>query len=295
MTDNQRGALLMVIGMAGFAAEDAFLKLAATTLPTGQVLMTVGLGGALLTWAWLAREGRSLAHRAFWHPAVLGRNVCEMIGTFGFILAITLTDLSKAAAIFQAMPLYVTAGAALFLGEQVGWRRWLAILVGFAGVLLIVRPGSANLDSGALWALLAVVGLGSRDLFTRRIPPVTDSTMLVGWGFGVVAAVGAVWLGVEGRAMAPDVRNWAYLLGAIAVGIAGYWALTESTRTGELSAVMPFRYSRLVFAMILGALIFGERPDRWVWIGSALIIGSGLYAFARERARARLSRPGASV
>jgi drug/metabolite transporter (DMT)-like permease len=290
MTANQRGILLMVLGMAGFAVEDMFIKLLAERLPVGEILLSLGLGGFLLFGVIAARRGLWVFSGGLLHRAVLGRNLCEMLGTFGYVLAVALSPLTTATAIFQATPLAVTMGAALFLGESVGWRRWTAIAVGFGGVLLIVRPGSEAFVPASLFALLAVVGLSGRDLFTRRIPRSIDSMLLVAWGFGAVGLVGLGQILVTGGAVVPTGEEAGWFAGGLASGAAGYWWLTQSTRVGELSAIMPFRYSRLLFAMFIGITVFAETPDAWTIGGAGLIVASGIYSLLRERARARALR-----
>lgn len=286
---NQRGILFMVLGMAGFAAEDAFIKLASVNLPTGQIMLTLGmLGGPIFAAMAWARGHRPWSREAL-HWAVLGRNASEMLGSLCYVGALGLAPLVTTTAIFQAMPLAVTMGAALFLGEQVGWRRWTAILVGFGGVLIIIRPGAADFQPASLLAVGAVLGLAARDIFTRRVPRSIDTMLLTGWGFFAVGIVGAVQLFVTGGAVPPSGPEALLLLGALAFGATGYWWLTESTRLGELSAIMPFRYTRLLFALLIGTLAFGERPDAWTLAGAAVIVGSGTYAFARESIRARLA------
>lgn len=287
LSPNQRGIALMTVGMAGFALEDMFIKLLAQRLPTGQILVMLGAAGALLFGAVARRRGLRFWSRGALHPAVLGRNLAEMIGTFGFVLAIALSPLTTTTAIFQATPLAVTLGAALFLEEKVGWRRWTAIAVGFGGVMLVVRPGSEAFVPASLWAIVAVVGLGGRDLFTRRIPRGIDSMLLVAWGFAAVGLVGIAELAVTGGAVVPAPRESLWFASALAVGATGYWALTESMRAGEISVITPFRYFRLLFALLIGVAVFAERPDLWTLLGALLIVGSGLYSLLRERARAR--------
>lgn len=285
--DNLRGIVLMVAAMAGFAVEDMFIKWAASDLPTGQILLMIGLVGAAV----FAGMARAQGQRTFvveaLHPAVVGRNLGEMIGTYGFVTALTLAPLSTVSAVAQAMPLAVTMGAALFLGETVGWRRWTAITVGFLGVLMIIRPGLEGFDPNALWAVLAVFGLGARDVFTRKMPSSITTMQLSVWGFLSVAVLGAGMLAASGGGQVPVAAQAGYVGGAVAFGIAAYWALTAANRLGEMSVITPFRYSRLIFGVGLGVLVFGERPDVMTLLGGLVIIGSGLYTFARERARKR--------
>jgi drug/metabolite transporter (DMT)-like permease len=191
------------------------------------------------------------------------------------------------AAIFQAMPLAVTFGAAVFLGETVGWRRWTAIFVGFLGVLVIIRPGLSGFDPASLWALLAVAGLAVRDLATRRVAASITSMQLSAWGFLSLIPLAGAMLAVTGGPVPVTGAHVGYLAAALGFSIASYWAITAAMRRGEVSVTTPFRYSRLVFALIIGVAVFDERPDVWTLTGAALIIGSGLYTFARERMRAR--------
>jgi len=287
MHGNMRGIVLVTLSMAAFAVEDALVKLASGALPAGQILLMIGLAGAPVFALW----GRAQGHRVWTRQAldrVLWlRNLAEVVGTLGFVTALTLIPLSSASAILQATPIVVTAGAALFLGETVGWRRWTSVLVGFAGVLVILRPGLAGFDIHALWAVLGVLGLAARDLVTRRMAPGLPTMVVATWGYVAVAALGAAMLATTGGAVVPDASGLWYVGGAVSIGIGAYWCIIEATRAGDVAAIQPFRYTRLIFAMIIGAAVFGERPDAATLTGAALIIGSGLYAFARERARKR--------
>jgi drug/metabolite transporter (DMT)-like permease len=281
LTENQRGAAFMTASMAGFAVEDVFVKAAAQTLPLGQVLLTIGLIGTLIFSAMAARQGETLLPPAFLSRAMLIRCGFEVTGRLFYGLAITLTALSTTSAILQATPLVVVAGAALVFGERVSFQRWLAVLIGFVGVLVILRPGS---DFSAL-SLLAVVGLlgfAGRDLATRAAPKGLSNRQLGALGFAMLAAAGAILLVVTGGAVIPVGPALAYLAGGTVFGMLGYHALTYAMRTGEVSAVTPFRYTRLVFAMVLAMALFGERPDLATWIGAALVVGSGVFALTRR-------------
>lgn len=292
MTENFRGILLMVGAMAAFAIEDMFIKWMGATVPPGQILMMLGLGGAA-GFALIARlRGETLISRVFVSRAVVIRNLGELTGTFGFITAIVLTPLSSASAILQAMPLAVTLGAALFFREPVGWRRWSAIGVGFIGVLIVIRPGGAAFEPASLFALLGVAGLATRDLATRAVPHSTSSVVLSAWGFSMLIPTGGALLLLTGGANVPSAGVFGLLAGAVVLGIAGYYAITQAMRMGEVAVITPFRYTRIVFALIIGVTVFGERPDGWTLGGAALIIASGLYTLWRE---ARLGRRRAAL
>jgi drug/metabolite transporter (DMT)-like permease len=155
-------------------------------------------------------------------------------------------------------------------------------------VLLIIRPGLEGFRPEALWVLLTVAGLALRDLATRLVPAGTSTHQISAWGLGSVTLLGALMMAASGEALVPDTVQSVVLAGALAFGTAGYWAITAATRHGDVSVVSPFRYSRLLFALVIAVTVFGERPDVITLSGAALIIGSGLYAFARERARRRL-------
>lgn len=287
--DNLRGIALMTGSMALFALEDMFLKFSAQSLPTGQVLLLTALPGFLFFAALARSAGRRTWERDLFHPWVVARNLGEMVGTFAYITALASVPLATVSSVLQAMPLAVTLVAALFLGETVGWRRWTAIAVGFTGVLLVIRPGMEGFRPAGLWVLVTVAGLALRDISARMIPARIATSQVSAWGILSVVLLGAGMAGVQGMVM-PSAWAGLMLAGAVVVGTGGYWAVTSATRVGEVSVVSPFRYARLVFALIVGILAFGEMPDWITLAGAALIIGSGLYAFARERMRARSER-----
>lgn len=287
MSPTLRGIVMMVVAMAAFAVEDALIKLAAASMPPGQILAMLGFPGALIFAAWARAGGHAVMTRAALSRPMVLRNLFEVTGTLGFVTSLSLIPLSTASAILQATPLVVTAGAALFLGDPVGWRRWMAVGVGFAGVVLILRPGVEGFDVNALWAVLGVMGLAARDLVTRRLVATLPTPVVAAWAFAAVALLGCAMLVASGGAVLPGPRPMAFVLAALVVGIGAYWAIVEATRAGDVVAITPFRYTRLIFALAIGAVLFGERPDAAVLGGAALIIASGLYTFARERARAR--------
>lgn len=287
---NLRGALLMILAMAGFAAEDVFVKLLSVRLPMGQILIYMGVGGGLGFAVLAQRAGRCVISRGFWHPVVLWRNAGEILGTASFITAIALVPLSLATALLQTNPLFVTLGAILFLGERVGWRRWLALGLGLVGVLVILRPGMAGFDPNALFALLGALGLAGRDLALRQRPASVHPLQLSSWGFAMLIPLGLVMLAVQGGPVRVGGTEMVYIVAAIGLGMAGYHALTHAMTQGEVGFVTPFRYVRVVFAFAVAWVIFDERPDAWMFVGAAIVVGAGLYTLIRERQVARAAR-----
>lgn len=281
--ENLRGSLLMTAAMAGFALEDMFIKQLSGTVPVGLLLILLGAGGGVIFAVLALMRGDKLVSRDLLARSVLIRNGGELIGTIGFITAIALTPLSSASAILQATPLVVTLGAALFLGEQVGWRRWSAILVGFAGVLLIIRPGMQGFAPASLFAVMGVIGLALRDLATRTVPRAISSMQLSTYAFLTLIPAGFGMLAFTGdtvRMLTP--LEWVFAGAALGFGVAAYYAIVAAMRMGDVAVITPFRYSRLVFALIIGTTLFGERPDAATLTGSALIVASGIYTFWRE-------------
>ncbi|NDR58197.1 DMT family transporter [Aliiruegeria sabulilitoris] len=289
---NLRGAVLMIIAMGLYAFEDLLIKLASVHVAIGQLLLCIGVLGSLILAVVVRFNRRPLLSRDFLHPMVITRNLGELVGAFALVTALALTPLASAASILQAQPLAVTLLAALFLGETVGWRRWLAILVGFAGMLLIIRPGTADFDVASLLAVLAVACFAIRDLATRVMPRGMNSLQVSLWAYYSIALIGAILTLKQGNfAPVPSNATW-MLIGIVLAGTLGYYLIVEAVRASELSAIAPFRYFRLVVALILGAIFLAERPDTFTLTGAALIVGSGLYALARERAVFTAARQG---
>jgi len=273
----------MVAAMAGFAIEDGFLKAAAREMPLGQALILVGLVGMTA----FGLQARATGQPAF-PPALFSRGMAlrsgfEVTGRLFYSLAIALTPISVASAILQATPLVVVLGAALIFGERVGLARWLAVAAGFVGVLMILRPGLDGFDAMSLLALTGMLGFAGRDLATRAAPRTLSNAQLGVAGFAVLGSSGAVLLAVSGGATLPAPLALMFTAATAVFAVAGYAALTAAMRTGEVSVVTPFRYTRLVFALILGVLVYAERPDAMTLLGSAVIVASGAFALTRRR------------
>ena len=289
--NNFKGILLMLIAMAGFTMEDLFMKKLSVNLSTGQILITLGFGSSLIFALMAKSKGYKLTAKIFWSKGMLIRQFAEGIAAIAFITSLTLIPLSTVAAVFQATPLVITMGAALFLGEAVGWRRWLAIIVGLIGVLIIIRPGLNSFDPNVGYVLIAVLFVTVRDLITRKLPMNVPSTIVSFQAFASLIIAGGILIFLSDQKIVSLDENQIYfVLGGIIFGVIGYYCIVASTRIGEAGVVTPFRYSRLLFAIIIGFLFFNERPDFLTLLGASIVIMTGIYTVLRERYLARRSR-----
>ncbi|MEO1919632.1 MAG: DMT family transporter [Paracoccaceae bacterium] len=287
--ENLRGMVLMTIAMFMFAIADALIKVTSTALPIGEIMIFMGLGGTTIFGGVSARRGDRFFTKAMLDRSIILRSLGEIVGTIGMFTALALIPFSTTAAITQAVPLVITMGAALFLGETVGWPRWSAIIVGFIGVLLIIRPGLDEFDPNSVFALIAVFGLSVRDLATRSAPRLISTPVLSTLGFIVMIPTGAGLLLFSGDAKVPDVTQIALLSGIVVMVSIGYGSITAAMRMGDVSAITPLRYSRIVFAMIIGLVLFSEKMDAIGLIGTAIVISSGLFTIYREHRARKLA------
>ncbi|PRY75212.1 EamA-like transporter family protein [Yoonia maritima] len=283
---NLVGSLWMIAAMACFAIEDVFVKAAAVTLPIGQLLILFGTGGAIVFAAAAFLTKTPLLSADVVSRPMRIRVLFEVMGRLFYALAIALTPLSSATVILQATPIVVVASAALIFGEKVGPRRWIAIVVGLIGVLIIIQPGSDSFSTLSILAVLGMLGFAGRDLASRAAPKTLGTAALGFFGFLAVVAAGLIYSVYEGVSFATITLPTAlHLCGASLVGAAAYAGLMKAMRTGEVSAVTPFRYSRLLFGGACGVFIFKESVSTNMLFGSALIVASGLIIMWRSKPR----------
>jgi drug/metabolite transporter (DMT)-like permease len=281
--NNRKGILLMLVAMVGFTIEDAFIKQLSNTISIGQILIIVGFFSSVFFALLAVTRGRKLLAPNVWTRATITRMFAEAIAAMAFVTSLSLVPLSTVAAVFQITPLTITLGAALFLGESVGWRRWTAIGVGFIGVLLIIRPGFSDFDPSVLWVLVAVLGVAVRDLVTRAIPTSVESSIISFQAFSSLVVAGALILLVTPQGITPiPSKELVYFGCTLVFSISGYYAIVAAMRVGNASVVASFRYSRLLFSLLVGVFIFGESVDALTLIGSTIIIATGLYTFLSE-------------
>ena len=277
----------MSAAMAGFTMNDAITKAVSSEMNFGQIMLVRGVVAIALiaTLAW--HQGALRPLRTLMVKPVALRVIGEIVGTISFMAAIVHLPLANTAAIFQVLPLAITFGAALIFGEPVGWRRWLAIAAGFVGVLIIVRPGVAGFNQFSLLALTSVAFCAVRDLATKQIPPGLPSLFITLVTTITITITGAVILLPLGGWTPPSGRSLGLLALSAVLLLIGYQCIIMALRSGDISAVAPFRYSALLWAMLLGYLVFGDVPDAMMVTGASIVVLSGLYAFYRERQRHR--------
>lgn len=285
--DNLKGILLMTLSMALFAIEDAFIKKASQTLPVGEILLFMGIGGILVFSVLLTRKREPFFPSEAFCKALAIRMVGEIVGRVSYSFAIALASLAVVSSVLQATPLAVTLGAALVFKEKVGLRRWSAIIVGFFGVLLIIRPGMDGFEPASLLSVVGLMGLTMRDLATRAAPKTLSNMQLGLYGFVALIPTGLIMLPFSGGWVTPNVATLTYLVGLSTFGVAAYYLITAAMRLGEVSAVTPFRYTRILFAMIVSVVVFSETIDSLTILGAAIVIASGLYTIWREKLRRR--------
>lgn len=286
-SSNLRAALFMAVAMATFTTNDAITKLVLETVGFGQVLLVRGLFATVLIVVLAWSRGALKKPRQVLQPMVALRTLFEMVATITFVIALSHMPLANISAVLQALPLGVTMAAALFFGEKVGWRRWVAIAFGFVGVLVIVRPGFEGFNAFSLLALASVCCAAGRDLVTRRIPKEVPSMLVSAATAASVTLLGGVFmLAFEGWQPLPA-DSVGLLAIASVVLIGGYQFVIMAMREGDISFVAPFRYTALIWALTLGYLLFGETPDLAMIVGASFIVLSGLYALYRERKAGR--------
>ncbi len=291
MTDNQKGVLAMVGSMAFFTFNDTCMKALFDEIPLFQAIFMRGFFTSifLAILAWRMGALRFDLSKRDWGLTAL-RTVADTIAAYLFISALVFVPLGNLSAILQALPLTVTLAGALFLGEPIGWRRLTAILVGFGGVLLIVKPGTAGFDVYSLYGLGCVVVVTVRDLAARRLSKQAPSmTVALIGAVGVAVAAGLASL-TETWVMPSQVATLQMTGAVFFVGIA-YVLSVATMRFGDIGTIAPFRYTSLLWALLLGFLVFGDWPDQWTLIGSAIVVATGIFTLLRERRMARRAHP----
>jgi drug/metabolite transporter (DMT)-like permease len=287
LNNNMKGAALMTGCVSAYVINDAFMKLLFSEIALFQAIFLRSMITVppVLVMAWITKVAiRNLSNQD--KRLILVRVGAEICTTIAFLTALKHMPLANVTAILQALPLAITMAAALFLAEPVGWRRWSAILVGFVGVLIVVRPGLEGFNVYSLSALVAIIFITVREISTRKLTSeVPTITVVLSTAIGSALFAGIMMIGSEWDTV--SAVSWLLILGAaIAVLIATLLSVM-AMRTGEIGFVSPFRYTSMLGAIGLGILMFGDWPDQLTLVGTLIIVITGIYSFHREQMLSR--------
>lgn len=283
ISDNARGAIYMNVSMAAFTLNDTAMKAVSQTMPLFEAIALRGvlaLAGLLVLGAAMGSLRLCIGRGDGWIIAI--RSIAEVAATVLFLGALIHMPLANLSAIMQALPLAVTLAAAVVFRETIGWRRMVAILIGFVGVLIIIRPGP---DGFSVWSMM---GLGSvacvvvRDLATRRLSRDVPSVTVAVWAALAVMVMGLIVTTAQGWQPVNGLQSVQIAASSTALLI-GYLFAVMVMRVGDISFVAPFRYTALIWAIFLGWLIFGDLPDGLTLMGAALVVATGIFTLVRER------------
>lgn len=288
---NRLGINAMVASQAAFAVSDTMVKLATASLPPGEIMAIRGLFATLLLLAALLATGAARYLRHLRQPIVLLRAVMEASISILFVLAIAQLPIGNFTAVILSTPLMITAFAVFAMSAKIGWRRWLAIVIGFGGVIMVAKPAAGGFNAAAGLAIACAVLVALRDLVTRRVPAHIPSLVITFAATFATFCVGAGLMALQ-PTVAPGFGDVQGLAVAAAGVTLGNFFVILATRKADISVVAPFRYAVMPFALASGFLVWGDVPDFWAACGIALIVASGLYAFYRERLRARAAALG---
>ena len=272
----------MITAMGCLTLADLLIKIASQTLPIGQVMIFYGVGSIIVFWSLMGIKGEPIRLSPLMNPAVLLRNIGDLIAINGMCLALVYVPISTVGAVIQTVPIMVTVAAALFLGERVGTRRILAIFIGFLGTLFIIQPGATTFEITTILVFIAAVGMALRDIATKLVRENFSTLLLTFYTSMLFILSGSVLLIITGGASVPDMGMIAILAATIVLGSLGFFFTTEAVRMGEVSVVIPFRYTRILFSLAAGILVLGEQINPIMLFGIALTILSGLYIWRRE-------------
>jgi drug/metabolite transporter (DMT)-like permease len=276
MTDNLRGILAVLIGSTAYVLSDAMAKLV-----RGVIINMMMIAGVFIL-------GASRPLSILFQPMMMVRLLGTGGATVFIILALRYLPLPTTTTVLQATPLIVTAGAAYFFGDKVGWRRAAAVCAGFLGVILIVKPGGmGGLGDAGFLILFALVCTTIRDLSTRGLPKDIPSIFVAAAGTVVSTVSGLVILPFDSAWVAPSAFAWTLMVVSAGFIFVATVFMTVGLRVGEIAVVAPFRYVPVPLAILLGFWLWGDVPDSVAWLGMALVLGAGLYTLHRERASLR--------
>ena len=283
MTDNTKGVIFILVSMFGFVVNDTLMKSLFITFPLVEIIFLRALFCLLPLFIAIKIQRVAIVNysRTSWSLMLL-RGFTEVMATLTFLNALKHLPLPNVTAIIQILPLTVTMAAALFLNERVGLKRWTAIVIGFIGVMIVIKPGTEGFSSYSYYAVLSVIFVTMREIVTRKIPaevPAIMITFITALSVGITATICLPFITLKALDTTAFILVW---LAGMAIFV-GYFFSIKSMRIGEISFVSQFRYTAMIWAVLLGYFVFNDIPAQNTIIGALIIVASGLYAFHRKR------------
>jgi len=274
------GILIMLAGNFMFALNDAMGKWLVASYSVGQVLFVRSVGAFIVLIPMIARQGVAPLVRVEkpWLQSL--RVLLATADTAFFYAAVIYLPLADVMTFYMAAPIYIAALSHIFLGEKVGWRRWLAIVIGFCGVVIALRPSSSSLSLSSLFALIGSVAFAVSMTLGRRLRGTSDTTLVTWQTIGALVMGLALALGDWRSASAMD---WSAMLLLGVVSGSAHMMITRSLKLAPASTLAPLQYTLLLWGVVFGIAFFGDIPDNQLFIGSGIIILAGLFIFHRQK------------
>ena len=289
MTDNLRGILAVLMASTAFVLNDAVIKHVSADLPSGEIIVLRGVIATAMLVVCCILLGAMRPLAILTTPPMLVRLFAAAAATTFIVLSLRHLPLATVTTVVQVTPLAVVAGAAIFLGAPVGWRRWLATLTGLIGVLVIVKPGATAFNPYAIVALLSVLFIAARDLITRTLHANVPTLGIALTATTAVTVASLAIMPFETWAWPPTDAILLLTVSATAILCGQFWMI-RAMRSGDIAVVSPFRYSIILWAIAAGYLLWREVPDLSSWLGIAIVTAAGLYTFLREQRLAKAAR-----
>lgn len=289
ITENMRGILAILAASTGFAVNDALVKIVTVELPNSQIIVLRGAMATLIIAVATTVAGAWRPPGVLLQMPMLIRLITSAFATICIVAALRHLPLATTSAILQVGPLAVTAAAALLLGAPVGWRRWLASIAGFIGVLFVIKPGTASFVPEAWIGITAMLFTATRDLTTRFIDHAVPSLYVAVASSAIISLGGLALMPFDSTWVVPSMKSWALLTCSAASLYVAYYFGIVAMRTGEIAVVSPFRYALILEAMLLGYLFWGYVPDAWSVFGTGIVVVAGIYLLHREHVGAKVS------
>ena len=274
------GILLMLAGDFMFALNDAMGKWLVASFSVGQVVLIRSIGAFIMLGPMIANQGADKLFRMERPLLQLLRVVATTVDTGMFYAAVVYLPLADVMSFYMAGPIYVAALSHLLLGEKVGWRRWLAILVGFCGVLVILKPSSAAFSLSSAFALIGSIAFAFAIILNRRLRGTSDTTLVTWQTIGTLIVGGVLAIGAWRTPSALDLGAM-LLLGL--VSCAAHLMITRALKLAPASTLAPLHYSLLLWAVVFGLVFFGDVPSARILVGSAIVVLAGLFIFHRQK------------